>query len=148
MDCCTSIDDSACLSALVVCLTRMLYRLRRCNQSWRSYKNVLIAENRWRAMRYSFDEQLLDLARGELVPFAVMVEELIDLVREDAEALGCVREVEYMRTILQRGTSAHRQIAANDAARAAGASERAALMAVVDFLVREPARAPAMSTAN
>src|SRR5262249_31509913 len=147
MDCCTSIDDSVCLAALVVCLTRMLYRLRRCNQSWRWYKNVLVAENRWRAMRYSFDEQLLDLARGELVPFADMVEELIHLVHEDAEALGCVREVEYTRTILQRGTSAHRQIKAYDAARAAGASEREALLAVVDFLVTETARAPSLSNA-
>jgi carboxylate-amine ligase len=120
----------------------MLYRLRRSNQSWRWYKNVLIAENRWRAMRYSFDEQLLDLARGELVPFAQMVEELIALVREDAEALGCLREVEYARTILERGTSAHRQIKTYNAARAAGASEREALVAVVDFLTRETARAP------
>ena len=143
MDCCTSIDDAMCLAALVVCLARMLYRLRRSNQSWRWYKNVLIAENRWRAMRYSFDEQLLDLARGELVPFAQMVEELIALVREDAEALGCVREVEYMRTILERGTSAHRQIRTYNGARAAGASEREALLAVVDFLTRETARAPA-----
>lgn len=142
MDCCTSIDDSTCLASLVVCLARMLYRLRRSNQSWRWYKNVLIAENRWRAMRYSFDEKLLDLARGELVPFTQMVEELIALVREDAEALGCLREVEYARTILERGTSAHRQIRTYNAARAAGASEREALLAVVDFLTRETARAP------
>jgi glutamate---cysteine ligase / carboxylate-amine ligase len=137
MDCCTSIDDSVCLAALVVCLCRMLYRLRRNNQSWRWYKNVLIAENRWRAMRYSFDEQLLDLARGELVPFSLMTEELLELVREDAIALGCVREVEYVRAILSRGTSAHRQIRTYDDARAAGASEREALLAVVDFLIRE-----------
>jgi len=143
MDCCTSIDDSACLAALVVCLARMLYRLRRRNQSWRGYKNVLIAENRWRAMRYSFDEKLLDLARGELIPFADVVEELIELVHPDSEALGCVREVEYTRTILQRGTSAHRQIRTYDEARAAGASQREALLAVVDFLVRETAREPA-----
>jgi carboxylate-amine ligase len=124
----------------------MLYRLRCCNQSWRWYKNVLIAENRWRAMRYSFDENLLDLARGELVPFAQMAEELIELVREDAEALGCTREVQYIRNILQRGTSAHRQIQTYDAARGAGASEREALQAVVDFLIRETARAPAALT--
>jgi len=93
-------------------------------------------------MRYSFDEQLLDLARGELVPFSTMVEELIALVREDAEALGCLREVEYARTILERGTSAHRQIRTYNAAREAGASEREALLAVVDFLTRETARAP------
>lgn len=139
MDCCTSIDDSMCLTALVVCLTRMLYRLRRNNQSWRRYKNVLIAENRWRAMRYSYDEQLLDLADGRLAPFADMAEELIGLIREDAQALGCVPEVEYVRTILSRGTSAHRQIHTYEEARAAGASEREALLAVVDFLIRETA---------
>jgi glutamate---cysteine ligase / carboxylate-amine ligase len=148
MDCCTSIDDSVCLAALVVCLTRMLYRLRRRNQSWRWYKNVLIAENRWRAMRYSFDENLLDLARGELLPFSQMVEELITLVREDAEALGCVREVEYVRTILKRGTSAHRQIRTYNDARAAGASDREALVAVADFLIRETAESPRTPAAN
>jgi glutamate---cysteine ligase / carboxylate-amine ligase len=139
MDCCTSVDDSICLAALVVTTLRMLFRLRRANQSWRRYPAVLIAENRWRAMRYSYDEQLLDLAKSELVPFPQLVEELLGLVREDAEALGCVQEVEHARTILGRGTSAHRQIAAYEEARARGASAREALEAVVDFLVRETA---------
>ena len=139
MDCCTSIDDAMCLAALVVCLARRLYRLRRANQSWRLYPNVLISENRWRAMRYSFDEQLLDLARGELAPFPQLAEELIELVREDAEVLGCVREIGHIRTILLRGTSAHRQLRTYDEARAGGASQREALQAVVDFLIRETA---------
>jgi carboxylate-amine ligase len=142
MDCCTSIDDSVCLAALSVCLARALYRLRCANQSWRLYPNVLIAENRWRAMRYSFDERLLDLARGELVPFPQMADELIAIVAEDAAALGCVREVEHIRNILARGTSAHRQIAVHGRARSEGASEREALQAVVDFLVRETAVPP------
>jgi len=139
MDCCTSIDDAVALAALVVCLVRRLYHLRRANQSWRLYPNVLIAENRWRAMRYSFDEQLLDLARGELVPFSLLLDELIAAVRADAEQLGCWREIEHLRTILARGTSAHRQIRTHEEARAAGASQREALQAVVDFLVRETA---------
>jgi glutamate---cysteine ligase / carboxylate-amine ligase len=139
MDCCTSIDDSIALAALVVSLLRMLYRLRRANQSWRRYPHVLIAENRWRAMRYSFDEQLLDLARGELVPFGELLEELLAHVREDAEALGCTREIEHTRTILARGTSAHRQLAVYEQARSRGASEREAMRAVVDFLVHETA---------
>jgi glutamate---cysteine ligase / carboxylate-amine ligase len=128
-----------CLAALVVCLARRLYRLRQANQSWRLYPNVLIAENRWRAMRYSFDEQLLDLARGELVPFKQLAEELIALVKEDAEVLGCTREIEHVRTILARGTSAHRQLRTFDAARKGGATQREALQAVVDFLIRETA---------
>lgn len=140
MDCCTSIDDSMCLAALTVSLLRMLYRLRRANQSWRRYPNILIAENRWRAMRYSFDESFLDMAKGELVPFSELLEEIIALVREDSEELGCTREVLHARTILQRGTSAHRQLAVYNGARAHGASDREALKATVDFLIEETAR--------
>ena len=139
MDCCTSLEDSICLAALNVSLTRMLYRLRRANQAWRRYPNVLIAENRWRAMRYSFDERFLDMAKGEMVDFSILLEELIELVREDAEALSCTREVEHARTIFARGTSAHRQLAVYDEARTRGASEREALKATVDFLIRETA---------
>ena len=139
MDCCTSIDDSIALASLVVCLLRMLYRLRRRNQRWRVYPDMLVEENRWRAMRYSFDEGLLDLARGSLVPFPEMLEELIDLVKEDAETMGCEREIAHLREILRRGTSAHRQVAVFNAARAHGASEREALNAVVDWLITESA---------
>ncbi|HEX4269498.1 MAG TPA: carboxylate-amine ligase [Steroidobacteraceae bacterium] len=137
MDSCTSIDDAACLAALIVSLARRMYRMKRDNRSWRIYPNMLIAENRWRAMRYSTDGELLDLARGELVAFPQLVAELITLVREDAAALGCLRELEHLETLLERGTSAHRQIRLYEAARAAGASGREALLAVVDFLVKE-----------
>jgi carboxylate-amine ligase len=139
MDCCTSLDDTLCLAALNVSLTRMLYRLRRANQSWRRYPNVLIAENRWRAMRYSFDEKFLDLAKDEMVGFPTLLDELLELIREDAEALACSREVSHARKILQRGTSAHRQLATYDEARQRGASDREALQAVVTMLVRETA---------
>ena len=139
MDCCTSLDDAACIAALVTTLLRMLYRQGRANRAWRCYSNVLLAENRWRAMRYSYDERLLDLARAELVEFPHLLEELLALVREDAEALDCVAEVEHARTILARGTSAHRQLAIREEARARGASEREALEAVVRFLIDETA---------
>ncbi len=139
MDCCTSVDDSACLAALVQSTLRMLWRLRTGNQQWRMYPDMLLAENRWRAMRYGFDEGLLDLARAELVPFPELLEELIDLIREDAIALGCLADVEHARTIVRRGTSAHRQVRVWEEAKARGASEREALAAVVDWLVRETA---------
>ncbi len=139
MDCCTSLDDSVALAALNVCVLRMLYRARRRNQQWRVYADMLVNENRWRAMRYSFDEGLLDLAKGQLVPFSELLEEMIELVREDAEEMGCVKEIEHTREILRRGTSAHRQVQIYDEARKRGASEREALNAVVDWLVRETA---------
>ena len=139
MDCATSVDDAACLAALVQSTLRMLFRLRHGNQQWRMYPHMLLTENRWRAMRYGTDEGLLDLARGELVPFPELLEEMITLLREDALALGCLAELEHARTILQRGTSAHRQMRVYNEAKARGASEREALVAVVDWLIQETA---------
>ncbi|PMX04880.1 hypothetical protein, partial [Pseudomonas sp. GW460-12] len=85
--------------ALFVSIVRMLYRIRRANQTWRTYPVFLLAENRWRAQRYGVDGSLFDFGKGALVPFRDLLEELLALVREDAEALGCVAEVEHTRSI-------------------------------------------------
>jgi carboxylate-amine ligase len=92
-------------------------------------------------MRYSFDAGLLDLGQQRIVPFAELLEELIALVREDAEALGCLAEVERLRDILTRGTSAHRQRQVYERAKLEGAGDEEALRAVVDWLVAETALA-------
>jgi carboxylate-amine ligase len=139
MDSCTTLEDSVRLAALNLCLMRKLYRLRRDNQQWRPYPELLIGENRWRAMRYSYDAGLLDLGRQRIVPFAELVEEIVDLLREDAVELGCLAEIEGLREILQRGTSAHRQLKTFEAALQAGADETEAFLAVVDWLVAETA---------
>ncbi len=137
MDLCTRLDDAIAIAALSVSLLHLLYRRRTQNQRWRTYANMLISENMWRAQRYGINESLMDFGRGELVPFADLLDEIIELVRHDAEELGCWTEVQSAREILVRGTSADRQVAVYHAALADGADEREALQAVVDFLVRE-----------
>ncbi|MDH3350671.1 MAG: carboxylate-amine ligase [Gammaproteobacteria bacterium] len=139
MDVCTRVDDTVALAALLVCILRMLYRLRTQNQRWRMYTPMLIRENRWRAMRYSFDEGLIDLAKGRVVPFEHLLNELLCLVAEDAEALGCTEEINSLQHILQRGTSAHRQLRKYELELAAGASNADALKAVVDKLIDDTA---------
>jgi carboxylate-amine ligase len=136
-DCCTHLDDAVCLAALNLSLVRMLYRLRRENKTWRRYPRMLIAENRWRAMRFGSDASLLDLARGELVAFPELLEELLALVRADAEALGCLAETEHARVLLKRGTSAHQQVDVYQTARSQGATDSEALSAVVGWLARK-----------
>lgn len=136
-DVCTRLEDTITIAALFVSFLSMLVRLRRENQRWRIYSNMLINENRWRAQRYGFSEGLVDFGRGEVVPYADLLEEIIDLVRTDAEERGCLAEIEHARDILKRGTSAHRQLAVYRAALADGADERAALDAVVDWLIEE-----------
>lgn len=134
-DVCTRLDDAICCAALFRCICRMLYRLRRDNQRWRVYASMLVHENRWRAQRYGLDRGMVDFGRGEIVPFSDLMEELIELLREDADHFDCHAEINRIREIVRRGTSAHLQLKAYREALEAGATHEEALRAVVDFLV-------------
>ena len=136
-DICTRLEDGLCIAALYRCWLRMLYRLRKKNQRWRTYANMLINENRWRAERYGFDEGLIDFSKGCIVPYADLLEEILALIIEDAGYFGCVPEVQHARKILERGTSAHWQIKSYEDAKAGGASHEDALKAIVDMLIEQ-----------
>jgi len=136
-DVCTRLDDTLAIAALYQCIIRMLYRLRRDNQRWRLYANMLINENRWRAQRYGLDEGLLDFGKGQMVPSADLINELIGLIAEDAEALNCTAEIEHLHNIIDGGTSAHRQLAIYNQSLEGGKSKQDALNDVVDMLMKE-----------
>ncbi len=138
-DVCTRVDDTVTIAAFYVCIISMLKRLRLNNQRWRIYPRTLIDENRWLAQRHGTGEGLVDFGKGQRVPFAELMEELIELVREDAEQLDCVSEIEHTREIVARGTSAQRQMALYLKAMEDGADERQALEQVVDMLIEDTA---------
>ena len=136
-DICTRVEDAVCIAALYKCWLHMLWRLRRQNQRWRSYANMLVYENRWRAQRYGTDGTLIDFGRGVTVQYDELIEELLDKLMPDAEHFGCVDEVQHARTILARGTSAHWQLKTFKETLDETGSERAAIKAVVDMLIKE-----------
>ena len=139
-DICTRLDDGIAIAALFRCLLRMLWRLKRNNQRWRIYARMLVNENRWRAQRYGIDEGLVDFGKREIVPYAHLLEEIIELTAEDAAHFGCAAEILHARTILERGTSAHAQRRIYEETLASGASKAEALTAVVDWLIEETTR--------
>ena len=136
-DVCTRLDDSVAIAALYVCILSMLYRLRKGNQRWRVYPRTMIDENRWLAQRYGVQGNLVDFGIGQPVPYADLLEEVIELVREDAERMDCVAEIEHAREIVKRGTSAHHQQQVYQEAVGQGAEPRDALKSVVDMLIEE-----------
>ena len=136
-DVCTYLEDAMSIAAIVQCLVRMLYRLRRDNQRWRQYDRFLINENRWRAQRYGINRDLIDFGRGQLVAYEELQAELLEMLAQDAAVLGCSRELAAASNILERGTSADRQRAVHRAAMEDGAGEAEALRAVVDNLISE-----------
>jgi carboxylate-amine ligase len=141
-DVCPLIEDGIAIAALFRCVLRLLFRLRRQNQRWRHYPPFLIRENRWRAQRYGIEQGLVDFGKGAVVPFPVLLEELFDLIGEDAAFFGCAAEVAHARTIVERGTSADRQLARFEAVKALGGTEQAALVAVVDGIIEETMTVP------
>ena len=131
------LEDALSLAALIQCTTRMLLRLKANNQRWRIYDRFLIQENRWRAQRYGVNAGLIDFGKREIVPMTDLVDELIELVGQDAEALGCVNEIEHLRDIAANGTSSDRQRAVYAKTCNAGGDHDAGMRAVVAHLIEE-----------
>lgn len=90
-------------------------------------------------MRYSIDEGMIDFAKGTVVPCDELIEEMLEHVAEDAQVLGCEKELASVRDILARGTSAHEQLRGFEGARTAGASVADSLVTVVDTLIANTA---------
>ncbi len=134
-DICTRLEDALAVTALFQSLIATLHRLRTNNQSWRRYRQLLIEENKWRAQRYGVSGSLADFGCRRLKPFADLIDELIEIVGDEAERLGCLTEVKHTRQIAADGTSADHQLSVYNHAIDAGASEEEALIAVVDWLI-------------
>ncbi len=138
-DVCTSLDDAIAIAAMFQCLMSMLVRLRKSNQRWRVYPVSLVNENRWLAQRYGTTKGLVDFGKGTVIPYAELLDEILDLIAEDADRLGCVHEVNHARTIIERGTSAAWQVETFRSAVNYGADVENALKAVVDMLIERTA---------
>ena len=136
-DTCTSLKDSISIAALYLCIIHMVHRLRRENQKWRVYSKMLINENRWRVQRYGMEKGLVDFGKSKLVPYKYLIDELIELVKEDASELGCIQEVQNIKNIYKAGTSADKQIKIFKNEIKKSGDTKLALENVVKFLVKE-----------
>ncbi|TNF63439.1 MAG: carboxylate-amine ligase [Rhodobacteraceae bacterium] len=134
MDVSPRLEHALSLAAAVQAITRMLCRLRAQNLRWREYDRFLIAENRWRAQRYGITEGLIDFGEGRIRALPDLVNELIGMLAEDAEALGSMSEIAGLKDILDQGTSATRQRRIHAEAQATG---RDPGRAVVEHLIEE-----------
>ena len=125
----TRIDETMCIVALIQAICAKLLKLRERNLGFCKYMPALIAENKWRAMRYGIDGQLIDFGIQSEVPMRQLALELLDFVDDVVDDLGSRKDVEYVHTILAEGTSADRQLRAY--------KEREGLSGVVDHLCAE-----------
>jgi glutamate---cysteine ligase / carboxylate-amine ligase len=134
-DSCTRVEDAIAVAALYRSLVRKLDRDETINANLGSASRAIALENKWRAQRDGIRGSFIDERRRQALPMKEALNDLIELVGEDAEALGCLSQTLSARAILKRGASATSQVAIFNAARKNSAPRADALDAVVDWLV-------------
>ena len=105
-----TVDEVVCLAALMQCIIAKLHRLHEKNQGFRMYRRIFINENKWRAARWGIDAKLIDFGKEREVPFAVLINELLEFIDDVVDDLGCRTEVNYVFQMLEQGSGADRQL--------------------------------------
>lgn len=131
-DACTTLDETLAVAALVQATVAWLIELRRHNLQFRPYPRSLIAENKWRAVRYGLEGKLVDFGKQQQMPARTLVRELLRLVDPMVDTLNSREEIDHCYEIIEHGTSADRQLAVYE-------RNNGSLQAVVDHLVAETA---------
>ncbi len=110
-DLCTRVDEALTVAALVQAVMVKVYKLFTDNMTFRIYDRMLVNENKWRAVRYGIDGQLIDFGKQQSFSARQLVHELVDFVDDVVDDLGSREAVAYALKILETGTSADRQLA-------------------------------------
>jgi carboxylate-amine ligase len=105
------VDESIAIAALFQAIVAKLYKLRQQNMTFILYNRALINENKWRASRYGIEGKLIDFGKQEEVDSRLLILELLDFVDDVVDDLGSRHAINYVNTMLEKGTGADRQLA-------------------------------------
>ena len=128
------VDETIALAALMQATVAKLYQLHTRNQDFRQYSRALIMENKWRALRYGIEGDMIDFGQQTEIPFREVMREYLAFVDDMVDELGSRAEIEYIHRMLEYGTGADRQLKVYRRTKD--------LNAVVDYIVKETAEPP------
>ena len=109
MDSQTRLEHTVALTALVVCLVKLLTERVQAGGLASDPPWEILDENRWLAARHGLDAQLFDLDAGARRGVRELVEDLLTTLAPHAAELDCVEELEGVRDMLTQGNGARRQ---------------------------------------
>jgi glutamate---cysteine ligase / carboxylate-amine ligase len=122
-------DETIALAALIQATVAKLYKLHTANQGFRLYRRALLMENKWRAARYGMNGKLIDFGKQTEVPARDLIREYLEFVDDVADELDSREELNYIHTMLERGSGADRQLQVF--------RETGDLKKVVDYIIEE-----------
>jgi carboxylate-amine ligase len=105
--------DILALAALCQALVMKLTLLHERNIQFYVLPRDYVEVNKWAAMRYGLDAEVVDFMTGRRIPMRESIHLLLDFIADVMLELRCEQEIEYLRTLLDdpEGTGADRQIA-------------------------------------
>ena len=109
MDAQTRVEHTLALAALIQAMVKELAEHFEAGNTLTPFPHEMLDENKWLAARHGLDGELVDLPARDRVPAKQLVQRLYDRMREHAQDLGSVNELEGIQDILDRGNGAHRQ---------------------------------------
>ena len=133
-DSCTLIEDSIAIAAIYRTLARHLARNPWQNWDLNAVTRAIVVENKWRAQRYGVQGTFVETSGNGAITVAEFLDQVIETIARDAEALHCTTEIEHCRTIVGNGTSADAQLAVFEAAEKRSDQRTDALRAVTDWV--------------
>lgn len=109
----STLNDVIGIAALCQSLVAKLSWLHKQGKELPIVPRNLLEENKWRAMRYGLDAEVVDFGRGHSLSMRASIHELLDMVDDVADDLGTCSDLNYIRNLVDdpRGTGADRQIA-------------------------------------
>lgn len=136
-DSCTRLEDAIGIAALFRCLVRALDRDRALNAGFDRVGRAITQENKWHAQRYGIAATFIEPFSRSPLTLPQWLDQVIDFIAEDIEALECAGEIRHLSAIVARGTSADRQIEIFGKAKSAGRRGLTALKDVIDWAASE-----------
>jgi carboxylate-amine ligase len=115
MDSQTHIEHSLGLAALVQALIRELAEHFDSGKRLSRYSFEMLDENKWLAARHGLAGELVDLPHSTRVPTRELARRLIERMRDHAQDLGSLAELESVEDLLERGNGAARQVVVYEA---------------------------------
>jgi len=108
-----TLNDVIALAALCQSLVARLTWLHKRGKEIPVVPRHLLEENKWRAMRWGLDAEVIDFAQQRRLSMRNSFHELLDMVDDVLDDLGTRDDIYYIRKLLDdpRGTGADRQIA-------------------------------------
>ncbi|WP_263374801.1 carboxylate-amine ligase [Granulicella aggregans] len=122
-------QETVAIAALIQATARKLWDLHSRNQDFRQYSRALLMENKFRAVRYGLDGKMIDFGKQIEVPARELISEYLAFVDDTLDELGSRNEIGYIRTMMERGSGADRQLKVF--------RETGSLRAVVDYMASE-----------